>query len=533
MYKHAVVLVITVLYVLNFRMSQGEEISWRQISQENLDVNCALVESGNPANIYIASENSVLKTEDSGMSWKSILSIHGQNRAINFLGTHPQDRNSLYAATSNGLYFSHDYGKNWRRIFRGKDSWENICTTLAVSPSAIFLGTKAGLFISRDNGRSWSKTAGRLGASQIICLVYHSKDPNYLYAACVDGAYKSVDSGKTWERVFVTLPTEKASEEEQDENGEDNPEEQTSQVKYITIDPNNQNLLYLATLHGVYKSQDKANTWKLLSTYGLLSLDLRFVLITHQSQVLVATKTSVYIYRDARWQELSLRLPVKEVKCLVSDEQENLYAGGDKGLFKARYENLIQGEHSVLALYYKGEPKINRVQEAAIKYAEVGAEKISRWRKQAAKRALLPKLSISLDRDRDRTISKSIWGIYSSYSNGNITAPDRYFVGPDDQTNYRNNNYGVSLTWDFADLIWSDDQTSIDVRSRLVVQLREDILDEVNKLYFERIRLKMELDRLSIEDKSKRLEKELRLEELTASLDALTGGYYSQYLDLK
>jgi len=60
-----------------------------------------------------------------------------------------------------------------------------------------------------------------------------------------------------------------------------------------------------------------------------------------------------------------------------------------------------------------------------------------------------------------------------------------------------------------------------------MVQLRDDILDEVNKLYFERIRVKMELDALQIEDRKKRFEKELRLRELTASLDGLTGGYFS------
>jgi hypothetical protein len=60
-----------------------------------------------------------------------------------------------------------------------------------------------------------------------------------------------------------------------------------------------------------------------------------------------------------------------------------------------------------------------------------------------------------------------------------------------------------------------------------LVQLRNDILDEVNKIYFARLRVKMELDNLGIEERKKRLEKELRLQELTASLDALTGGYFS------
>ncbi|MDD5246833.1 MAG: hypothetical protein PHS09_05540, partial [Candidatus Omnitrophica bacterium] len=68
--------------------------------------------------------------------------------------------------------------------------------------------------------------------------------------------------------------------------------------------------------------------------------------------------------------------------------------------------------------------------------------------------------------------------------------------------------------------------TSIDVRSRLDVQLRQDLLDEATKLYFERIRLRMEIDGFSIEDRKRRGEKELKLREVTANLDALTGGYF-------
>lgn len=58
-------------------------------------------------------------------------------------------------------------------------------------------------------------------------------------------------------------------------------------------------------------------------------------------------------------------------------------------------------------------------------------------------------------------------------------------------------------------------------------------MDEVTKLYFERLRVKMELDNLSIEERKKRFEKELRLQELTAYLDGLTGGYFSQQMKNK
>ena len=90
--------------------------------------------------------------------------------------------------------------------------------------------------------------------------------------------------------------------------------------------------------------------------------------------------------------------------------------------------------------------------------------------------------------------------------------------------------WDISLSWDLGQLIWNNDQTSIDARSRLMAELRDNILDEVTKLYFERLRVKMELDYLSIEDSKKRFEKELKLQELTALIDAFTDGYFSQQI---
>jgi hypothetical protein len=158
----------------------------------------------------------------------------------------------------------------------------------------------------------------------------------------------------------------------------------------------------------------------------------------------------------------------------------------------------------------------------------VEPQKIARWRKQAARKAILPKVSIGMDQDLDRTTSSNIWGTYSS--NG---TPGRYYAGPDDITKYNQKNWSVSLTWELGDLIWSDDQTNIDVRSRLMVELRDDILDEVTKLYFERLRVKMEIDALGIEERKKRAERELKVQELTASIDALTGGYFSAQISGK
>ena len=79
-------------------------------------------------------------------------------------------------------------------------------------------------------------------------------------------------------------------------------------------------------------------------------------------------------------------------------------------------------------------------------------------------------------------------------------------------------------------LIWNTDQTSIDTRSKLMVELRDDIMNEVTRTYFERRRIQIELLSSPPQDLKLSLEKELRLQELTADIDALTGGYFSKHI---
>ncbi len=504
------------------------DIEWQDISRGNTDIRAVLINPEDSKIIYMGARNAVLKSEDNGLSWRMILSVSGQNREINFLAFDYRNNDFVYAATGNGLFYSPDQGKRWSKIFKGRSYLEADCTALAILPSGIYLGTKAGFFISTDKGRSWHRATDRLGDTRILSIGYSLKEPKYIYVACVDGVFKSQDSGKSWKRVLSVLASRN------DNEGEDSPEENGSQeeasrINYLAVDPNNPGCVYLATQNGISRSYDAGLNWNTLPDSGLLSKEVKFILISAKSEVFCATKSGIFKFTESGWQELSFALAVNEVKFLVADREGNLYVACDKGLFKgSKANNSGSINNDAFMFYSKNEPTIAEVQKIAIHYAEVDPEKIMRWRKQAQIRHLFPKVTLSVDHDNDKTVSKNIWGIYGSYgSNGNITAPGRYFIGPDDETEYNNTNYSVSLSWELGDLIWSEAQTSIDVRSRLMVQLRDDILDEVTKTYFERIRVKMELNNLSIEDRKKRFEKELRIQELTASLDALTGGYFS------
>ena len=161
------------------------------------------------------------------------------------------------------------------------------------------------------------------------------------------------------------------------------------------------------------------------------------------------------------------------------------------------------------------EPTILELQRAAIKYAEVNPDKITNWRRQAALKALLPDISVGYDQDIYTTIA-------SSSSNGKTY----FWQGPDDGSH----GWDVSASWDLGDLVYNSAQTSIDSRSKLMVQLRNDILEDLNTAYFERKKLLRQIEKIPDSDSASYQERELRIEELTATIDGLTGGYLSRRL---
>jgi len=147
----------------------------------------------------------------------------------------------------------------------------------------------------------------------------------------------------------------------------------------------------------------------------------------------------------------------------------------------------------------------------AIEYADVNPKKIQNWRALAKQKALLPNLSVGVDRSATELLH---WDTGSS--------PDKLTKGRE----YI--DWDISVSWNLGDLIWSSDQTSIDSRSKLMVELRDDILDQITRLYFERRRLQTELFLADNLDIQAELEKQMRIEELTALIDAMTGGEFSR-----
>jgi hypothetical protein len=85
----------------------------------------------------------------------------------------------------------------------------------------------------------------------------------------------------------------------------------------------------------------------------------------------------------------------------------------------------------------------------------------------------------------------------------------------------------LSLTWELGDAVFHPDAIDVSKEAREVIELRDDVLDEINQLYFERRRVLLQLAGLGTDAGEEAARLRLRADELAAGLDAWTGGWWS------
>ncbi|MCH2170052.1 hypothetical protein MK489_04640 [Myxococcota bacterium] len=91
--------------------------------------------------------------------------------------------------------------------------------------------------------------------------------------------------------------------------------------------------------------------------------------------------------------------------------------------------------------------------------------------------------------------------------------------------------YAVSLalTWDLRDTVFDPEEIGVSRESRAVVALRNDVLDEITQLYFDRLRTLAAWNAYADKGDSEAVLLKLRAEELAAGLDAWTDGWFSRH----
>lgn len=163
------------------------------------------------------------------------------------------------------------------------------------------------------------------------------------------------------------------------------------------------------------------------------------------------------------------------------------------------------------------EPSVQDVQYWADEYARTSPEMIRSWNRAARGFAALPRLQVEyyVKNDWDRDFD------YVQQGDDLVTDPQGIKEAQDDRVLIRGQ-------WDLSELVMSSDRIRIINESQDAVKLRDKTLSQVTRLYFDRRRHQVEMllnPRSSLNGK---VEDELRLLELTASIDALTGGQFSR-----
>lgn len=459
--------------------------------------------------IFIGTDKSVYISTDFGKAWRNILTIQGWPHWINFIAFDPWDENSIFVGTQNGLYKSQNSGKNWQRAFSGTSEFKQDTLCLLFMEDKIYLGTRSGLFISQDRGKTWLIQDGQLANLSIKSIAQDTQNKNIIYLATSRGVYKTEDNFSSLKRIFANLLKEKEIQDDQETY--EGLDENEININQILIDSSNPDDIYLATTNGIFLSKDKGLTWQRMNSEGLIANQINW-LVKNQGRLFAGTDKGVFEFKIKYWENIYKGLTAQKINCMEQDKQNNLWLASENGLFQIEMRTGLISNPQInvkeILESFQQEPAIQEIQKVAINYAEVSNDKIKAWHRQAQMKALMPELTL----DYDKTITTALGTTY-----------DRVQVGPRD--------WGMNLKWDISELVWNNDQTSIDSRSRLMVQLRDDILNEITRLYFERRRLQAQLLMSHSGDSSKSLDDELRLQELTASIDALTGGYLSRRLE--
>ncbi|MCP4601982.1 MAG: hypothetical protein GY847_15945 [Proteobacteria bacterium] len=164
---------------------------------------------------------------------------------------------------------------------------------------------------------------------------------------------------------------------------------------------------------------------------------------------------------------------------------------------------------------FSHEPHLEELQRAALTYLDADRETAKRWRKAPRRAALLPAIKFVVDHDLERDES------LDRYQD----EPDRWGADSD-----RDLGFQVSAQWKLDELVFNSDEVRVWGALADRASRRETLLTVLVGYYFERRRLQLKELLAPPVNLAEMAETKLRIAELTASIDALTGGLLTRAL---
>ena len=164
---------------------------------------------------------------------------------------------------------------------------------------------------------------------------------------------------------------------------------------------------------------------------------------------------------------------------------------------------------------FRHEPTLGEMQRAALRFADADKESAKRWLSAPNRAAVLPVLKFVADRDfeRDESLDRA------------QDDPDKWGADTDDDLGLQ-----ISAQWNLGELIFNPDEVRVYSALSDRASRREALLTVLVGYFFERRRLQLKAALAPPENMSEMVDLVMRIDELTASIDALTGGLLSSTL---
>ena len=258
------------------------------------------VNESNPYEFYAAAATGGLwKTSDNGVTWKPVW----ENQSVNSIGAVTVDQrnprtvwlgsgeatNRQSSGWGDGVYKSTDGGATWTNM--GLRTTARIARIVVdpVNPDVVYVAapghlwgpnTERGLFKTTDGGRTWTLILSRNEDTGAVDVAVDPSDSRIVYAALYQhrrtpfgfvgggpgsGLYKSTDAGATWTPMTKGLPAGIVGRSSIAVYAKD------PRVVYVSVEQGQRytsSISYGKRLGGVYRSEDKGETWRFMSDWN-------------------------------------------------------------------------------------------------------------------------------------------------------------------------------------------------------------------------------------------------------------------------
>lgn len=163
------------------------------------------------------------------------------------------------------------------------------------------------------------------------------------------------------------------------------------------------------------------------------------------------------------------------------------------------------------------DPPIAEVQRAALAHLDLTGARTARMWRGVRRRGALPVVGLDGALADDRHHYRTWDEAFSSGETRRLFDRDR--------DRERERAVSLRLTWDLGSLLYHPEEIDVSTEMRRTIELRDDVLDELNQLYFDRRRAR-DAAAIAGPGSPESAREALRAEELAAGLDAWTGGWF-------